>query len=98
MELKLNYVNKIKEADIKLNGLTVIAGQNSSGKSTVGRTLFSVVKAIANTQNAEEKDNKKLLKKHIDSFYSRLRGLTHKINYGLYRFPPFIAADTAVIC
>ena len=81
MELKLSYVNKIKQANIKLNGLTVIAGSNSSGKSTVGRTLFSVVKAIANTKNAGEEDNRRLLKKHIDSFYSRLRGLTRKVNY-----------------
>lgn len=72
MELELHYVNKIKEAKIKLNGLTVIAGANSSGKSTVGRTLFTVVKAIANTKRVDNNMNKVLLQKHIDSFYSRL--------------------------
>ena len=89
MELKLSYVNKIKQANIKLNGLTVIAGPNSSGKSTIGRTLFSVVKAIANTKNAGEEDNRRLLKKHIESFYSRLQGLNHKIDYDSYGFPRF---------
>ena len=78
MELELRYVNKIKEAKIKLNGLTVIAGANSSGKSTVGRTLFTVIKAIANTKSLDNNMNKMLWRKHIDSFYSRLRGL--KIN------------------
>ena len=89
MELKLSFVNKIKQANIKLNGLTVIAGPNSSGKSTIGRTLFSVVKAIANTKNAGEEDNKRLLRKHIESFYSRLQGLNHKIDYDSYGFPRF---------
>lgn len=81
MELKLKYVNKIKYAYIKLNGLTVIVGPNSSGKSTVGRTLFSVVKAIANTESIkEESNNEDLLRKHTDSFYSRLRGMRRKTN------------------
>ena len=40
MELRIRNVNKIKSADIQLNGLTVIVGENDSGKSTVGRILF----------------------------------------------------------
>ncbi|MEA2018479.1 MAG: AAA family ATPase, partial [Campylobacterota bacterium] len=38
MNLKLNNIGIIKEADIKLDGLTVIAGENDSGKSTVSKT------------------------------------------------------------
>lgn len=75
MELKLNYVNRIKTADMKINGLTVVVGPNNSGKSTIGRTLYSVVKAIANTNLASEEDNEDRIRKHIDSMYSRLRGL-----------------------
>lgn len=84
MELELHYVNKIKEAKIKLNGLTVIAGANSSGKSTVGRTLFTVVKAIANTKKVDNNMNQLLLQKHIDSFYSRLYSLNsfNRIEFG----------------
>lgn len=75
MELELHYVNKIKEAKIKLNGLTVIAGANSSGKSTVGRTLYTVVKSIANTKRVDNNMNRQFMQKHIESFYSRLSGL-----------------------
>lgn len=75
MELKLKYVNRIKTADMKINGLTVVVGPNNSGKSTIGRTLYSIVKAIANTNQASEEDNEARLRKHIDSMYSRLRGL-----------------------
>ncbi|WP_024787242.1 MULTISPECIES: AAA family ATPase [unclassified Lebetimonas] len=44
MNLKLKNIGMIKEADVKLNGLTVIAGENDTGKSTVGKSLFSLIK------------------------------------------------------
>lgn len=75
MELKLRYVNRIKSAEMKLNGLTVVVGPNNSGKSTIGRTLYSIVKAIANTRMASEEDKEARLRRHIESLYSRLRGL-----------------------
>ncbi len=75
MELKLSHVNRIKAADMKINGLTVVVGPNNSGKSTVGRTLYSIVKAIANTRMASEEDNISRLEKHVESMYSRFRGL-----------------------
>lgn len=75
MELRLNNVNRINTADIKVNGLTVIVGPNNSGKSTIGRTLYSIVKAIANANFASEEDNDDRLRKHVNSMYSRIRGL-----------------------
>jgi len=44
MELQLKNIGMIKEANIKLDGLTVIAGENDTGKSTVGKALFAVLK------------------------------------------------------
>lgn len=45
MELQLRNIGMIKEATVKIDGLTVIAGENDTGKSTVGRVLFSLIKA-----------------------------------------------------
>lgn len=75
MELKLSHVNRIKTAVMKINGLTVVVGPNNSGKSTIGRTLYSIVKAIANTKMASEEDSISRLEKHVESMYSRFRGL-----------------------
>ena len=69
MELKIQNVNKIKSADIKLNGLTVIVGENDSGKSTVGRVLFSVIKSLVNTKVNNARKQEKQLEKHIQSLY-----------------------------
>jgi predicted ATPase len=72
MELKIRNFNKIKSADIQLNGLTVIVGENDSGKSTVGRVLFSAIKALVNTKASNDKKRDDLLRKHVQSFYRRL--------------------------
>ena len=42
MNVKISNIGKIKTADIALNGITVIAGDNNTGKSTVGKVLFGV--------------------------------------------------------
>jgi len=50
MKLKLKNIGIIKEAEIKINGLTVIAGKNDSGKSTVGKILFTLIKTISQSK------------------------------------------------
>ena len=44
MELQLKNIGIIKEANVKLDGLTVIAGENDTGKSTLGRAYYYEVK------------------------------------------------------
>lgn len=44
MRLYLKNIGMIKEANVDINGLTVIAGENDTGKSTVGKCLFSLIK------------------------------------------------------
>lgn len=46
MRLKLQNIGIIEEADINVDGITLIAGQNDSGKSTVGKVLYSIVKGF----------------------------------------------------
>lgn len=42
MKLTINNIGMIENAAIEINGITVIAGENNSGKSTVGKVLYSV--------------------------------------------------------
>lgn len=42
MELKITNVGKISLAEIEIKGLTIIAGPNATGKSTVSRSLFAM--------------------------------------------------------
>lgn len=42
MTLELQNIGMIKEAKVNIDGLTVIAGENDTGKSTVGKALFYI--------------------------------------------------------
>lgn len=42
MELQIKNFAVIKEANIRFDGITVIAGENNTGKSTVGKVLFAL--------------------------------------------------------
>jgi len=45
MEITIKNVGLLQKAKIILEGLTVIAGVNDTGKSTVGKVIFSLIKA-----------------------------------------------------
>ena len=55
MKLTLKNIGKIGTASVEINGITVIAGENNTGKSTVGRALFVVFNSFCNVQNQIEK-------------------------------------------
>ena len=46
MKLKLQNIGIVEEADINIEGITLIAGQNDSGKSTVGKVLYALIRGI----------------------------------------------------
>ena len=48
MVLHVNGVAKVSQADILLEGMTVIAGENGTGKSTVSRALMAVASMSSN--------------------------------------------------
>ena len=80
MRLKIENIGKVKNADVKLNGVTVIAGENSSGKSTVGKILFSVVKAVADARDDDDKKREKAIDKLVTSLYMRIKSATNRFN------------------
>jgi len=48
MKLIIKNFATIKEANISLNGITVIAGNNNSGKSTIGKIILSIFSSYFN--------------------------------------------------
>ena len=45
MRLNIQNFGIIESASVNINGLTVICGENDSGKSTIGKLLFAMIKA-----------------------------------------------------
>lgn len=82
MKLKLKNVGKIKEADIELSGLTLIAGPNDSGKSTVGKVSFALVKSIANYPALfNQIQIEKLYKEYLNPLRLELRELSNSVSF-----------------
>lgn len=46
MKIKLENIGVIEDSTINVNGITVITGRNNSGKTTLGKSLFSIFNAI----------------------------------------------------
>ncbi|SFV88991.1 ABC transporter ATP-binding protein [hydrothermal vent metagenome] len=69
MKLTIKNIGTIKEAEIELSGLTVIAGENDSGKSTVGKLMFSIVKAISKYEDELEEGKEYKILKTIERIY-----------------------------
>lgn len=56
MKLHIENFAKVKDSTIELNGLTVIAGNNNTGKSTVGKVLYSIYRGLSNIDARIKKD------------------------------------------
>lgn len=50
MKLNLKNIGPINESSVIIDGLTIITGLNSTGKTTIGKSIYSLVSAIENIQ------------------------------------------------
>ena len=70
MRLELDNVGKISFANIELNGMTVIAGENNTGKSTIGKMLFCVFHAFYKIEEQIREECVKSVIRVLSSYYS----------------------------
>lgn len=56
MRLQINNFAKIGQSDIILDGITIITGENNTGKSTVGKILFSLFNALCDIEDKVRKE------------------------------------------
>lgn len=61
MKLHIENIGKLKSADVTLDGITVIAGKNNTGKSTVGKTLYCIFNSLYNIDEKIELDRKEYI-------------------------------------
>ena len=51
MKVQLKNIGIIADSTIEIKGLTVITGHNNSGKTTVGKVVYSLVDAVSDIEN-----------------------------------------------
>ena len=69
MKLSLRNIAKVEQADIEINGITVIAGENNTGKSTVGRALFAVFNSFYDIENQVKQQRADSIENLLDRLY-----------------------------
>lgn len=84
MKLKLENVGMIGHADIRLDGLTIIAGENDTGKSTVGKLMFSLIKAFNRYEQDLNEGKLDKIHKLMQKTYFQLRE-----QYNFEKYPEF---------
>lgn len=65
MRLKLQNIGIIEEADINVDGITLIAGQNDSGKSTVGKVLYALIRGVNIDENRFNSSKNEFIRNRI---------------------------------
>lgn len=85
MKLQIENILKIGRADIDIDGITVIAGSNNTGKSTVGKVLFALMNSFYKIDDFikewKPNDARNALKKHgnnLDLICKNLAGVKRR--------------------
>lgn len=73
MKLKLKNIGKITSAEVEIAGITVIAGPNSTGKSTISKSLFAMFNSLHNLSQKVKKEQeisiRQLFSNNIDEYF-----------------------------
>lgn len=70
MQINLQNVGIVKDSTITIDGLSVITGKNNSGKTTVGKTLYSILDAVSNLQQKANNDKFFYIQRQIEKVES----------------------------
>ena len=94
MNIRLKNIGIVKDSVIKLDGLTIITGKNNSGKTTVGKSLYSLIDAVNNLENKASADTGYYIIEQLDRVSETLRFFRYvhpnsreKLRYTLRDFP-----------
>lgn len=75
MKLELKNFSKIKAASIDFNGITVIAGDNNTGKSTIGKVLYTLFHGLCKIEDKVKYERpRETIQKIAESIYAKQEG------------------------
>lgn len=75
MNIKLKNIGIIKNSDIQLDGLTVVTGDNNSGKTTISKVIFSLVDSVSSISSKYDKDRKRYIYTILENIKESLEPL-----------------------
>lgn len=93
MKLSIKNIGKIESADINLNGITVICGENNTGKSTIGKVLFSYFNSMCDFESKIKEQKITEIKNCIFKYSSTVKVISYLADADK-DFNSFISSDS----
>jgi predicted ATPase len=96
MQITLRNIGVLQSATVNLTGLNVIAGPNGAGKSTVGKTIYTIIKAVSDRKDTLNNRQRELVNNIVkSSFFFIQNGITSiedkKLLLENFNYQPFCA-------
>lgn len=70
MKLSVKNIGKIAEAEIEINGIAVIAGENNTGKSTMGKALYAVFNGFYRIKDQIFRERVRSISRYLSQMYA----------------------------
>jgi Ni,Fe-hydrogenase maturation factor len=80
MRVELENIGIIRKASIELNGLTILTGINDVGKSFVGKSIYTLIKSIKNSDILFLNSITLYVTEKIREIYLRTRSVASRMN------------------
>ena len=94
----IENIGIIEESTVFLDGLTVITGHNNSGKTTVGKALYSVLSSVENLQSDVFNDKLSYVKRETRKLQDKLEMRNrYLVNYYFYGKEHIIDSDHNIL-
>lgn len=62
MKLEIRNIGRVEKADIEIQGITVVAGENGTGKSTISKSLYSILEMSDNSLQKAQAQKKRSMR------------------------------------
>ncbi len=89
MVLTIKNVGRLyDESKIEINGITMVAGKNGSGKSTIGKSLFCTFNSLYDINNKIQSSRVESIRRKLFSYTRSLRR-----DYSAIKYNPFVVYE-----
>lgn len=86
MKIRLKNIGIISDSSSEIKGLTVITGHNNSGKTTVGKVIYSLIDAVSNIQQKSRNDRYHYALAELDKAYEEF-SFRYSLKHGKDEIP-----------